>query len=120
MRPPSTTPPFRRSSQSQLPAKITLFTRLYDSVVRTKDDPPAPVFLLGFDSAPIRAEKSLYDLATWTRSHQELAEWLLALPPQKFLDHGGRHQTIRCGMSGTPASRSTSHVRTSWSTTLTS
>jgi rifampicin phosphotransferase len=55
-------------------------------VVRTKGDPPAPVFLLGYDSAPIRAEKSLYDLATWTRSHQELAESLLALQPQKFLE----------------------------------
>ena len=32
-------------------------------------DPPAVTFLLGFDSAPIRAEKSLYDLAAWTRTH---------------------------------------------------
>jgi phosphohistidine swiveling domain-containing protein len=63
-----------------------LFTWFYDSVVRTKDDPPAPVFLLGYDSAPIRAEKSLYDLATWTRSHQELAESLLALPAQRFFE----------------------------------
>jgi pyruvate,water dikinase len=44
------------------------------------------VFVLGSDSEPIRAEKSLYDLATWTRSHQELAESLLALPPQEFLE----------------------------------
>jgi phosphohistidine swiveling domain-containing protein len=58
----------------------------YDAVVRTKDDPPAQVFVLGFDSAPIRAEKSLYDLATWTRSHPELTESLLALPPQEFLE----------------------------------
>lgn len=58
----------------------------YDAVVRTKDDPPAQVFVLGFDSEPIRAEKSLYDLATWTRGHQELAESLLTLPAQEFLE----------------------------------
>ncbi len=66
-------------------SEITL-TRFYDTVVRTKGDPPAQVFVLGFDSAPIRAEKSLYDLATWTRSQQELAEGLLRLPAQEFLD----------------------------------
>jgi pyruvate,water dikinase len=74
--------------QTIIPVAATsevLFTWLYDSVVRGKDDPPAQVFLLGYDSAPIRAEKSLYDLATWTRTHQELAESLLALPPEKFL-----------------------------------
>jgi rifampicin phosphotransferase len=66
-------------------SEITL-TRFYDGVVRTKGDPPAQVFVLGFDSAPIRAEKSLYDLASWTRSQQELAEGLLRLPAQEFLD----------------------------------
>ena len=63
-----------------------LFTRFYDAVVRGKDDPPAQVFVLGSDSEPIRAEKSLYDLATWTRSHQVLAESLLGMQPQEFLE----------------------------------
>jgi rifampicin phosphotransferase len=63
-----------------------LFTRFYDAVVRGKDDPPAQVFVLGSDSEPIRAEKSLYDLATWTRSHQVLAESLLGMTPQEFLE----------------------------------
>jgi rifampicin phosphotransferase len=75
--------------QTIIPVAATseiLFTWLYNSVVRTKDDPPALVFVLGFDSEPIRAEKSLYDLATWTRGHQELAASLLALPPEKFLE----------------------------------
>jgi rifampicin phosphotransferase len=63
-----------------------LFTRFYDAVVRGKDDPPAQVFMLGSDSEPIRAEKSLYDLATWTRSHQVLAESLLGMQPQEFLE----------------------------------
>ena len=81
--------------QTIIPVAATsevLFTWCYDSVVRTKDDPPAPVFLLGYDSAPIRAEKSLYDLATWTRSHPELAESLLALPPQTFLETAAESQ----------------------------
>ena len=75
--------------QTIIPVAATsevLFTWFYDSAVRTKDDPPAQVFLLGYDSAPIRAEKSLYDLATWTRGHPFLTESLLALPPQKFLE----------------------------------
>ena len=79
--------------QTIIPAAATsevLFTRLYDAVVRTKDDPPAQVFLLGSDSEPIRAEKSLYDLATWTRSQHELAESLLALPSTGISRAGGR------------------------------
>jgi pyruvate,water dikinase len=75
--------------QTIIPVAATsevLYTWFYNSLVRTKDDPPAPVFLLGYDSAPIRAEKSLYDLATWTRGHPFLAESLLALPPQNFLE----------------------------------
>lgn len=57
-----------------------IFTRFYQRLVRRAGDPPAATFLLGFDSAPIRAEKSLYDLATWTRTHDELTAMLLATP----------------------------------------
>jgi rifampicin phosphotransferase len=77
------------SVQAIIPIAATseiLFTRFYDAVVRQKDDPPAQVFVLGSDSEPIRAEKSLYDLATWTRDQPELAESLFALQPQDFLD----------------------------------
>jgi phosphohistidine swiveling domain-containing protein len=74
--------------QTVIPAAATseiLFSWFYNAVVRTKDDPPALVFVLGFDSEPIRAEKSLYELATWTRDHQ-LAESLLKLPSQEFIE----------------------------------
>jgi pyruvate,water dikinase len=54
----------------------TTFTNSYDRLVKRKDDPPALTFLLGFDSAPIRAEKSLYDLAMWARQQGELAGYL--------------------------------------------
>ena len=50
-----------------------LFTFVYDRMVRREGDPPAPTLLLGADSLPIRAEKSLYDLARWCRERDELA-----------------------------------------------
>src|SRR4029450_8323825 len=74
--------------QTIIPAAATseiALTRFYDAGVRTKGDPPAQVFVLGFDSSPIRAEKSLYDLATWTRSQPELAEGLLIRAAHDFL-----------------------------------
>lgn len=52
------------------------FTVVYDRLIKRESDPAAPAFLLGFDSAPIRAEKSLYDLAMWTRGQGALAEYL--------------------------------------------
>ncbi|WP_281689872.1 PEP/pyruvate-binding domain-containing protein [Pseudonocardia thermophila] len=56
--------------------------RFYDALVRRPDAPPATTLLLGFDSAPIRAETSLYDLAVWTRSRPEIAEALLTSGPE--------------------------------------
>jgi pyruvate,water dikinase len=53
-----------------------IFTNLYDRLIKRAGDPPALTFLLGFDSAPIRAEKSLYDLAMWARRQGELAGYL--------------------------------------------
>jgi phosphohistidine swiveling domain-containing protein len=57
------------------------FTGFYERLVRRPGDPAAATYLLGFDSAPIRAEQSLYDLALWTRSHPGLADALLAASP---------------------------------------
>jgi len=53
-----------------------VFTNAYNRLIKRKSDPPALTFLLGFDSAPILAEKSLYDLANWARSEVELAGYL--------------------------------------------
>ncbi|MCU1630984.1 MAG: phosphoenolpyruvate synthase [Pseudonocardia sp.] len=55
-----------------------VFTWFYEHLVRRPGDPPAVAFLLGFDSAPIRAEKSLYDLAAWARTTPDLTGALLA------------------------------------------
>ena len=52
------------------------FTNVYNRFLKREGDPPALTFLLGFDSAPIRAEKSLYDLAMWAHQHGELTEYL--------------------------------------------
>ncbi|MFC4944353.1 PEP/pyruvate-binding domain-containing protein [Pseudonocardia sp. GCM10023141] len=57
-----------------------LLTQFYDRFVRREGDPPAPTMLLGFDSAPILAEKSLYDIATWARDHEDLAALLRTAP----------------------------------------
>ncbi len=54
----------------------TFFTFVYNRIIKRKDDPPALTFMLGFYSAPILAEKSLHDLATWARGHSELAAYL--------------------------------------------
>lgn len=52
------------------------FTAVYNRLIKRKSDPPASTFLLGFESAPIRAEKSLYDLAMWAQARRELADYL--------------------------------------------
>jgi len=58
------------------------FTRYYERLVRRPGDPPAVTFLLGFDSAPIRAEQSLFDLAAWARTRPALADALRGASPQ--------------------------------------
>jgi pyruvate,water dikinase len=71
------------SVQTIIPIAATsevAFSSFYNRAVRRSGDPAAQTFLLGFDSAPIRAEKSLYDLAGWTREHPELTRWALDTP----------------------------------------
>jgi rifampicin phosphotransferase len=70
-------------------ASEVLFTQFYERLVRRAGDPPAPTFLLGFDSAPIRAEKSLYDLAAWVRIDETFAAELLATPSEQVLRSSG-------------------------------
>jgi phosphohistidine swiveling domain-containing protein len=80
------------SVQAIIPLATTAelcFTAYYDRLVRRASDPPAATFLLGFDSEPIRAEKSLYDLACWARDHDPALEseaWW-----QRFAEHLRRY-----------------------------
>ncbi len=63
--------PIPRASMSE-----GAFTRFYDRSVKRKNDPAAAVFLRGLDSLPLRAEKSLYDLAAWIKERPVLAGYL--------------------------------------------
>ncbi|HEX6606190.1 MAG TPA: PEP/pyruvate-binding domain-containing protein, partial [Chloroflexia bacterium] len=62
----------------------TLFSSVYDRFFKRDDDPAALTFMLGFDSAPIRAEKSLYDLAQWVREQPGLAATLAGMSSEQF------------------------------------
>ncbi|CAI3803683.1 PEP/pyruvate-binding domain-containing protein [Pseudarthrobacter sp. MM222] len=69
--------------QSIIPLAATSeisFGAYYDKFVRRDGDPPAQTFLLGYDSEPIRAEKSLYDLAVWALGVPGLAPAILNEP----------------------------------------
>lgn len=57
-----------------------LFTAAYKMLIKRPDDPPAATFLLGFDSLPILAEKSLFDLAGWAKKQAALATFLNETP----------------------------------------
>jgi len=60
------------------------FTAVYNRLLKRPSDPPALTFLLGFDSLPIRAEKSLYDLAIWVNSQNQLAACLAQTSGKDF------------------------------------
>jgi phosphohistidine swiveling domain-containing protein len=62
-----------------------VFTEFYNRLIKRRDDPPALTFLLGYDSAPIRAEQSLYDLAQWARGQPGLADALEHLSGTQFM-----------------------------------
>jgi pyruvate,water dikinase len=57
-----------------------LFGWFYERWIKGPEDSPTQTFLLGFDSAPIRADKALYDLAAWCRERPALAAALLDTP----------------------------------------
>jgi len=57
-----------------------LFTRVYDRLVKRTGEPDATTFLMGYDSTPIRADKSLYDLAAWCRGRDALVAHVLKAP----------------------------------------
>ena len=61
-----------------------LFTLVYNRFIKRGDAPSALTFVLGFDSEPIQAEKSLYDLAQWVRKQPELAAALANMTSEQF------------------------------------
>ena len=60
------------------------FTWRYKFIKR-KNDPDAPTCLMGFDSLPIQSEKSLYDLASWTRNNTSVMQYLQRLETAELI-----------------------------------
>jgi pyruvate,water dikinase len=54
-----------------------LFTAIYNRFFRREGDPQASTFLMGYDTTPIRSEKSLYDLAEWVLGQPALSDYIL-------------------------------------------
>ncbi len=52
------------------------FATVYDRLAKRGDDPASTVYLLGYDSQPIQAEKDAYALARWVRAQPRLARAL--------------------------------------------
>ena len=63
-----------------------IFTWFYNTFLRRAGDPPAQTFLLGFDSEPIRAEKSLYDLAAAAKTEPTLVAALTDLSSAQLVE----------------------------------
>ena len=61
-----------------------LFTRVYGKMIRREGDPAAVTYLMGYDSTPIRAEKSLYDVAMWCQEQDALAAYLQETPSDQL------------------------------------
>ncbi len=66
---------FARANMSEM-----LFTSVYDKLIKREDDPDALVYLLGFESTPILAEESVYDIAEWCHTRPALAAYITATP----------------------------------------
>lgn len=54
-----------------------LFSAVYKKMIMGEGDPEATAYLMGYNSIPIQAEKSLFDLANWVSRHPELKELFL-------------------------------------------
>jgi rifampicin phosphotransferase len=63
-----------------------MFTFTYDKLIRQRNDPAAPTYLLGYDSTPILAEKSLYELSEWVQASSSLAEYLRSTATEQIVE----------------------------------
>ncbi len=57
-----------------------LLKAVYDRLIRRPGDPDAVTLVRGYDSAPIQAEKALYDLAQWLSRQAALADYARRCP----------------------------------------
>lgn len=75
-----------------------LFTIVYKLLIKRRNDFPAPAYLLGFESIPIRSEKSLFDLAQWTRSMPTVSTYIQQTPTSQLVDRLKNDQLIPEGV----------------------
>jgi pyruvate,water dikinase len=61
-----------------------LLKAVYGRLIRRSGDPDPGALVRGYDSAPIYAEKALYDLAQWLSSQAELADYARRCPTQQL------------------------------------
>jgi phosphoenolpyruvate synthase/pyruvate phosphate dikinase len=64
----------------------TLFTNVYERLVRKDGDPSASTYLMGFDNIPLKSEKALFDLAGWCQDQPTLASYLVETPSEQLVD----------------------------------
>jgi len=82
--------------------------RFYNALIKRKEDLPATAFLLGLESLPLRAEKSLFDLAQWAKAQPELANYLQQTATQAVWAALQAEPCLHlCWTSSLPASRPT-------------
>ena len=61
-----------------------LLTNVYNKLVKKEGDPDATTLVMGYNSIPVQAEKSLYDLAKWCSEQRELTDHFLSTPSGKL------------------------------------
>ncbi len=61
-----------------------LHKAVYDRLIRRPGDPDSVALVRGYDSAPIQAEKALFDLAQWLSHQAELADYVRSRPTQQL------------------------------------
>jgi pyruvate,water dikinase len=63
----------------------TLFTNVYERLVRKDGDPSASTYLMGFDNIPLKSEKALFDLSKWCQDQPSLTSYLVETPSDKLV-----------------------------------
>ncbi|MBN1179756.1 MAG: phosphoenolpyruvate synthase [Anaerolineae bacterium] len=69
-----------------------LFTNVYEKLIRQEGDPPATAFLMGYNTTPIQAEKSLYDLSAWCSEQPQLPHYISNTPTRQVIAALGSSQ----------------------------
>jgi len=60
-------------------------SRFYNALVKRNSDPEATTFVFGFETLPVRAEESLFDLASWIKEQPALMEYALHATTEKLV-----------------------------------